>query len=736
MLHQPIVPAVKQAMLAILAAVVAAGANQTTTTLTSSANPVVYGHSVTLSANVSGVSTFANGIVTFFDGSTILGTTRSFSGKASFTTSLLPPGVRSLRAYFAGDDNDVPSTSLVLKQTVTAVAGNGFQQPVNIDAAANTSFVTVADINSDGRADLVLINTTTDGGQVVIMPGNGDGTFKNPITIPMDGAVALAVMDFNSDGHPDLAVLNGTTSNIQILLGNGSGIFMTAGTFPTPIAPSGLVAGDLNNDGIPDLVVATPSGIAVLIGQGGGGFQPFVLYPAGLATGVGIGDFNNDGIADLVIATPSGVAVLRGLGDGTFLNKVNYPTGVGGGPVLVADFDGDGLPDIAAATSSSVSVLLNDPKTTFKTPIISASGASNAFVQTLALADFNGDGKADLVTTNFSGVPSSTSVGVLLGNGDGSFQVPTLYNVSAVTIATVGDINGDGVADIVTAGLGSLGIMLGTAAPVINPPPPTPPSVAPGGVLNAASFLKDGAGLGKAVAPGSLVSIFGSFPGAVQADAATVPFGKSLGGVTVTFNNIPAPVRDVIPAANEINAQMPFGVQGTGSANTVNVVVTIGGLSSVPVAIPIVPAAPGIFTIPPTGLGNAVVIFVDPADNVGKIAAPVSASATLGLPAAPVPRGTSAYFYATGLGAMTPSIADGAGGLEPPAVTHFATNPIVMIGGLAASVQFAGQAPGFPGVNQINIVIPSNAPTGDAVPIQMKSSDGSVVSNIATIAIR
>ena len=71
--------------------------------------------------------------------------------------------------------------------------------------------------------------------------------------------------------------------------------------------------------------------------------------------------------------------------------------------------------------------------------------------------------------------------------------MPTLYNVSAVTFATVGDINGDGVADIVTAGLGSLGIMLGTAAPVITPPPPpppTPPSVALGGVLNAASFLK------------------------------------------------------------------------------------------------------------------------------------------------------------------------------------------------------------------------------------------------------
>src|SRR5580700_9782804 len=98
------------------------------------------------------------------------------------------------------------------------------------------------------------------------------------------------------------------------------------------------------------------------------------------------------------------------------------------------------------------------------------------------------------------------------------------------------------------------------------------PSIAAGGVLNAASFAKDSSGHGTAVAPGSLVSIFGSFTGATMADASTIPFSPSLGGVTVTFNNIPATIRDVSPSGQFpfINAQVPFEIStATGSVNVV-----------------------------------------------------------------------------------------------------------------------------------------------------------------------
>src|SRR5262249_13965878 len=156
------------------------------------------------------------------------------------------------------------------------------------------------------------------------------------------------------------------------------------------------------------------------------------------------------------------------------------------------------------------------------------------------------------------------------------------------------------------------------------------------------------------------------------------------------------------------NAQLPANVLQGQASGSVPVVITVNGVSSAAQPIPVVPSAPGLFTIP-SGSGNAVLVFVDPADKVAKIAAPTSASASIGQPTAPFPRGQSGFFYATGLGPMTPPVLDGNGGLEAPVVAHVANStPTVLIGSLSVHPDFAGQAPGYPGVNQINITIPSN----------------------------
>jgi minor extracellular serine protease Vpr len=254
-------------------------------------------------------------------------------------------------------------------------------------------------------------------------------------------------------------------------------------------------------------------------------------------------------------------------------------------------------------------------------------------------------------------------------------------------------------------------------------------TIVPGGVLNAASFDKSGAG----VAPGSLITIFGTGLGATQADADTVPFSTVLGGVRVTVNGVSAALRDVIPAAGIVNAQVPFEVLPAGQATgTVDLAVAFGGGLTTQ-SVKIVPAAPGLFTIP-SGVGN--VILVNLTDF--QIAAP--AGSIQGLTTRPINRGENAYLYATGLGAMTPPVDDGSDG---GTVTHTANStPIVWIGGVntgvMAPVIFAGQAGGYPGVYQVNITIPSNAPTGDKVPIQLQSADGSVTSlaNVATVSIR
>ena len=175
-----------------------------------------------------------------------------------------------------------------------------------------------------------------------------------------------------------------------------------------------------------------------------------------------------------------------------------------------------------------------------------------------------------------------------------------------------------------------------------------------------------------------------------------------------------------------ITAQVPFEVQ----PGTAQVVVTVNGQASQPVTAPIVAAAPGIFTDPANGEGNAILVYTA-ANGTATVAAPVNAG--LGFATAPIPRGTSGFFYATGLGALTPSVGDGAGGID--GTTHEAViKPVVTIGGVPTQVNYYGPS-GYPGVYQINIVVPQNAPTGAAIPLVVTTPDGSVISNTATVAI-
>jgi uncharacterized protein (TIGR03437 family) len=202
-----------------------------------------------------------------------------------------------------------------------------------------------------------------------------------------------------------------------------------------------------------------------------------------------------------------------------------------------------------------------------------------------------------------------------------------------------------------------------------------------------------------------------------------------LGNVTVTFNGTLAPLQGVAPggAFPFITAQVPFEVQ----IGTAQVVVTINGQSSQPAATPIVAAAPGIFTDPATGQGNAILVYTA-GNGTATVAAPVNAG--LGFATAPIPRGTNAFFYATGLGALNPPIADGAGGID--GTTHEAVlMPVITIGGVPVT-QIAYYGPsGYPEVYQINITVPEGAPTGNGIALVMTSADGTVVSNTATVSI-
>jgi uncharacterized protein (TIGR03437 family) len=245
------------------------------------------------------------------------------------------------------------------------------------------------------------------------------------------------------------------------------------------------------------------------------------------------------------------------------------------------------------------------------------------------------------------------------------------------------------------------------------------PSVTNGGIINAASFA-----VGQVVAPGSLVSIFGSALGSGLLQSDTVPWSANLGGTSVQINGVTAYLDFVSPG--QINAQMPWDVLPQGvTSGTVNVVVTTGQGSSMPVSINVGPAGPGIFSIPP-GAGYAVA--VNNAD--GSVAAPDGAIA--GVVTHPAKVGDVLILYANGLGAVDSTPADGAASLDM--LRNTVAPPTLLIGGNPAQVLFHGLSPQFPGVNQVNLVVPQTA-SGSSVPIQIQLG-GITSTNQVVIAIQ
>ena len=409
---------------------------------------------------------------------------------------------------------------------VGILLGNGdgtFQAAVSYSSnGPDTSSVAVADVNADGKPDLLLTNNcTTPGaacvtGTLAVLLGNGDGTFQPASTFDSAGTEAskVVIADVNNDSKLDAVVLNTcgtngdyscTLGSIGILLGNGVGTFQAARTYSTDgYDPQAPVIADLNGDGNPDLVIPnqcqTESNcagqVSVQLGNGDGTFQPAALYNSNAleAEAVAIADVNADGKLDLVIANQcansvcnnGNVAILLGNGDGTFQPAVNYA--VQGFPVAIAiaDINLDGKPDVVVTgDNNSVELLLGNGNATFQSPIEISTGQ---FGESLAIADVNFDGNPDiLVANNGNGSANSGSLTVLLGNGNGTFQSPVLYNTNAIytDALAVADLNHDGKLDLIVASVydntstyGVVGTLLGngdgTFQPVVNVTTPTP----------------------------------------------------------------------------------------------------------------------------------------------------------------------------------------------------------------------------------------------------------------------
>jgi hypothetical protein len=352
----------------------------------------------------------------------------------------------------------------------TGKGGGVFNQgvliPITPYNATGGASVVAADFNGDGRLDLAVAYRGLSSGFILLF-GNGNGTFQPPI---LHGNVAPTWMvgaDINRDGRPDLVVLPGPT----IYINNERGGFLAPTTASLP--GDQLAVGDVNGDGILDLV--SSSGY-VALGLGEVKFAPPIYNPvesSGSSANVVLADLYRQGLTDIVAGQNAGVSVLLNRENTTFVDGEWTSVPGSGNCGAAADFNGDGIADLAVPTTQGITVLLgtgNGSAPYTNGPSFALSGVACPIT-----GDLNGDGIPDLMV----GANSLGGVGAYLGNGDGTFRLASVIPVGPAANTVLGDFNHDGKPDYADAsGLMALGNGDGTfqtPVPIVASPTLTGP---------------------------------------------------------------------------------------------------------------------------------------------------------------------------------------------------------------------------------------------------------------------
>jgi uncharacterized protein (TIGR03437 family) len=594
-------------------------------------------------------------------------------------------------------------------------------------AGANPRFVVAGDFNNDQISDVAIVNPYSN--TVTVLPGSITGALAllatpvgvsqpqglPPMLLTTGNLPSSAAVGYFVTGTPNLciAVTNLGDNNVSIFLGTGTGLPQTANSTPNVgLAPMAIVAADFDGDGNVDLAVANAGGnsVTVLFGKGDGTFAkrsavpdiPVGARPVSLAVG------NFGGLPGLAVVNERDgtVTVLVGDGTGNLKPSLRSPFAVLAGmftaqyafpsSVAVADVNGDGYPDIVTTNdgAGNISVLLGDGLGgfTFSAASPIAVGANPMAIVT---ADFNGDGNPDVAVANFG----SGTVTVLLGDGTGAFNPPTgnaplSVGASPISLA-VGDFNGQSRADLVVANEGdnTVNVFLNQLAPPVT-------------VVSSASYLSP-------VSPGSLVSIMGSN----LASAKGVPPAPTLtvNGTSVVIkysNNTQDVLQLTAVTPNQVNAVIPPNPPyPTGFTPNPSAINPVPGLATVTVFAPgktqtsqveIAPYAPALFSANQNGTGVASATFqgnLSPASvnawqcpgGAATCTCPVSSAVAC------VPNPLD-----LGAGGMLTLIATGLNNLPTVTVSlgneSFTNVPVVA-------------QPGLPGVYAVTVTLPSNLPT-------------------------
>jgi hypothetical protein len=342
------------------------------------------------------------------------------------------------RKLVVGDFNNDGKLDVAIADeggSVDVLLGNGdgtFQPALRSGAGNAVEYIAVGDFNHDGKLDIAAVAFGLT--QVQVMLGKGDGTFRKPInystSLPFS-VDSVAVADFNGDGNLDLAVTNSGTeqapgNSVSVFFGKGDGGFGSPKEFTVGEMPFSITAADFNGDGKIDLAIANlvDGTASVLLNKGNGEFRPATSYSAGhpfAPSGIAAISFESGSAPGLAISGVAGVFVLANKGDGTFTSAQGYNPPSSHDPV-VADFNGDGKADLALAIgfddqASGIAVLFGKGHGVFST---STAYPALPTIDAVAAGDFNQDGKPDLaVADTFNGV-----IAVMAGDGRGHFSEP------------------------------------------------------------------------------------------------------------------------------------------------------------------------------------------------------------------------------------------------------------------------------------------------------------------------
>lgn len=350
-------------------------------------------------------------------------------------------------------------------QTATSPAAITFTQngpPVSVQTGGTTRLYggAITDINHDGWIDFIAVNEVSADLRVLLNTADGTGLLGPVLTPPQPIGIEASpsvVADFNNDGFMDVATGNSTSGTISVALGDGTGHFLSVQNIDAPPRPHGIVALDIDGDGDLDIAVAAENGesVELYLNDGNGVFSEdgYVAANDGYPKyGLGAGDMNGDGIIDLVVGTassshPNKIIVLLGNGDGTFTESERIDSGGYSWKLALGDVNNDGKLDVSQANGpdNNASILFGNGDGTLQAAqiyTINGTGVGSS------LGDLDGDGWLDWVISSYS----ASRWYVMHNNGDGTFtQVSTIPAPQNASCASLYDFDNDGTLDMALA---------------------------------------------------------------------------------------------------------------------------------------------------------------------------------------------------------------------------------------------------------------------------------------------